>query len=66
MIIDNSRLPFEHEICNSDPALSMLLFHFHVLLENFTIDCLRPFYLLLKNPAQFTKTFLPSILHDDD
>jgi hypothetical protein len=66
MIIDNSRLPFEPEICNSDPALSMLLFHFHVLLENFTIDCLRPFYLLLKNTAQFSKSFLPSILHDDD
>jgi hypothetical protein len=66
MIIDKPKLPFDHEMCTSDPALSMLLFHFHVLLSNFSIDCLKPFYLLLKSPEQFAKSFLPSIMHDDD
>ena len=65
MIINNEQVPFKLDILNSDPMLSMLLYHIHILLNSFTIDSLRPFNLILKNPAQFAKSFLPSIPNDE-
>ena len=63
MIINNELVPFKLDILDSE--LSMLLYHIHILLNNFTLDSLRPFHLFLKNPSQFTKSFLPSIPNDE-